>query len=185
MGKFGRVDSAVANAGLLAPIKPWVESGADDVDKMMNVNVKGVFFTVKHAVEAFKASGASESSDGAAARKADRSLVLLSSVASTYGQPGMAAYVSSKWAVRGLGLTAAQEFAPLGVRTNTVQPGATDTAMFGQFPAELQTVVKGSNTLNRAATPREVAEVIYFLASDKSSFMNGSTVAVHAGQTPT
>ncbi|BGP45690.1 hypothetical protein JCM10450v2_001520 [Rhodotorula kratochvilovae] len=97
----------------------------------------------------------------------------------------MSAYCASKWAVRGLSLTAAAEFAPYGIRSNCIQPGATATDMFASFPVELQSAVKASVPLGRAGTPEEIAEVMLFLAGEKSAFMNGSTVAVHGGQTPT
>ncbi|GAA5849438.1 hypothetical protein JCM9279_000904 [Rhodotorula babjevae] len=174
--QFGQVDAAVANAGILSPILPWLETPQQDVDKMLDVNVKGSWLTAKHAVDAMRRSP--HGGKGG-------SLVFVASVASLYGQPGMSAYCASKWAVRGLSLAAAAEFAPHGIRSNCIQPGATATDMFAQFPPELQSAVTASVPLGRAAAPSEIAEVMLFLASDKSSFMNGSTVAVHGGQTPT
>ncbi|GAA6053708.1 hypothetical protein JCM3770_003177 [Rhodotorula araucariae] len=174
--QFGQVDAAVCNAGVLSPIVPWLETPHEDVDKMLDVNVKGSWLTAKHAVEAMRQSP-HEGKGGA--------LVFVASVASLYGQPGMSAYCASKWAVRGLSLTAAAEFAPYGIRSNCIQPGATATDMFAQFPPELQSAVTASVPLGRAGTPEEIAEVMLFLAGEKSTFMNGSTVAVHGGQTPT
>ncbi|GJN88238.1 hypothetical protein Rhopal_001203-T1 [Rhodotorula paludigena] len=144
--QFGQVDAAICNAGILSPIVPWL----DYIDKMLSVNVK--------AMRASPSTGKG------------CSLTFVASVASLY------AYCASKWAVRGLSLTAAAEFAPYGIRSNCIQPGATATEMFASFPPELQTAVKD---------PLEIAQVMLFLAGEQSSFMNGSTVAVHGGQTPT
>ncbi|GAA5913747.1 hypothetical protein JCM6882_002332 [Rhodosporidiobolus microsporus] len=173
---FGQLDSAVLNAGNLSRVLPWLETPHEDVDKMLDVNIKGSWLTAKHAAQAMIDSP-SQGKGG--------SLVFVSSVASLYGQPGMSAYCASKWAVRGLSLASAAEFAPYGIRSNCIQPGATDTAMFGSFPPELQAAVTAGIPLGRPAQPDEIAEVMLFLAGDKSSFMNGATVAVHGGQTPT
>ncbi|GAA6001939.1 SDR family NAD(P)-dependent oxidoreductase [Rhodotorula paludigena] len=174
--QFGQVDAAICNAGILSPIVPWLDSPHEDIDKMLSVNVKGAWLTAKHAVAAMRASPSAGKGC---------SLTFVASVASLYGQPGMSAYCASKWAVRGLSLTAAAEFAHYGIRSNCIQPGATATEMFASFPPELQTAVKASVPLGRAADPLEIAQVMLFLAGEQSSFMNGSTVAVHGGQTPT
>ncbi|KAK4052235.1 hypothetical protein OIO90_004457 [Microbotryomycetes sp. JL221] len=173
---FGQVDGAIINAGILSSVKPWLETPVEHASVMLDVNVLGVWLTVKHAVKAMTASP--HKGQGG-------TLVFVASVASLYGEPGLSAYSASKWAVRGLSLTAAQEFAPLGIRSNCVQPGATDTKMFDQFGPELKAAVTDTIPLKRMARPEEIAEVMSFLASDKSSYMNGSTVAVHGGQKPT
>ncbi|GAA5854815.1 hypothetical protein JCM8547_004080 [Rhodosporidiobolus lusitaniae] len=173
---FGQLNSAVINAGILSPVISWLDTPHQDVDKMLSVNVKGNWLTAKHAVQAMLDSPG---------KGKGGSLVFVASVASLYGQPGMSAYCGSKWAVRGLSLTAAAEFAPYGIRSNCIQPGATDTAMFRSFPPELQAAVTGGIPLGRVAQPEEIAEVMLFLASEKSGYTNGSTVAVHGGQTPT
>ncbi|PRQ70112.1 short-chain dehydrogenase/reductase SDR [Rhodotorula toruloides] len=174
--RFGQVDAAIVNAGILSPIVPWLESTPEDLDRMLDINVKGAWLTCKHAAQAMLDSPH---------KGKGGSIVFVASVASLYGQPGMSGYCASKWAVRGLSLTAAAEFAPHGIRSNCIQPGATDTAMFAAFPPDLQSAVTDSVPLKRAAQPTEIAEVMLFLAGEKSSFMNGSTVAVHGGQTPT
>ncbi|GAA5841626.1 hypothetical protein JCM11251_004235 [Rhodosporidiobolus azoricus] len=176
LSSFGQLDAAIINAGILSPVLPWLETPHGDVDKMLNVNVKGAWLTAKHAAQAMI-----DSPNGGK----DCSMVFVASVASLYGQPGMSAYCASKWAVRGLSLASAAEFAPHGIRSNCIQPGATDTAMFGSFPPDLQAAVTAGIPLGRPAQPNEIAEVMLFLAGEKSSFMNGSTVAIHGGQTPT
>ncbi|KAK4046659.1 hypothetical protein OIV83_005942 [Microbotryomycetes sp. JL201] len=174
--QFGQIDTAIINAGILSPIKPWLETPPQDASVMLDVNVMGAWLTAKHAVKAMSASP--HKGQGG-------SLVFVASVASLYGEPGLSAYSASKWAVRGLSLCAANEFAPLGIRSNCVQPGATDTKMFDAFGPELKAAVTDTIPLKRMAKPEEIAEVMAFLASDKSSYMNGSTVAVHGGQKPT
>ncbi|KAM0793801.1 hypothetical protein ACM66B_001217 [Microbotryomycetes sp. NB124-2] len=173
---FGQVDAAILNAGILSPIKPWLETPPKDASVMLDVNVMGPWLSAKHAVKVMTASP--HKGQGG-------SIVFVASVASLYGEPGLSAYSASKWAVRGLSLCAANEFISLGIRSNCVQPGATDTKMFDMFGPELKAAVTESVPLKRMARPEEIGEVMCFLASDKSSYMNGSTVAVHGGQKPT
>ncbi|KDQ56241.1 hypothetical protein JAAARDRAFT_36421 [Jaapia argillacea MUCL 33604] len=175
--KFGKLDIALLNAGAGHPTRSWLGTDVSVMDKMYNINIKGPWLGMKHAVAAMKASP--HGGKGG-------SVVLTASVASLYGEPQFSPYVASKWAVRGLGLTAAQEFGPLGIRVNTIQPGATQTQLYtGAFTEETRHAIENSNVLKRAADPSEIANVMLFLASDESSFMTGSTVAVHGGQTPT
>ncbi|GAA6041734.1 hypothetical protein JCM8097_008304 [Rhodosporidiobolus ruineniae] len=177
LSKFGQLDASLINAGVLSPIVPWLDSPQDSVDKMLTVNVKGAWLTAKHSVRAMLDSPN---------KGRGSSMVFVSSVSSLYGEPGMSAYCASKWAVRGLSLTASQEFAPYGIRTNCIQPGATDTDMFNGFPDELREAIKKTVPLKRTASPLEIAQVMLFLSDpDKAGYMNGSSVAVHGGQAPT
>ncbi|KDQ56238.1 hypothetical protein JAAARDRAFT_305951 [Jaapia argillacea MUCL 33604] len=175
--KFGKLDVALLNAGASHPTQSWLETDVAVLDKMYDVNIKGPWLGMKHAVAAMISSP--HGGKGG-------SVVLTASVASLYGQTEFSPYVASKWAVRGVGLTAAQEFGALGIRVNTIQPGATRTQMYmGSFTEETRNEIESANVLKRAADPSEIANVMLFLASDESSFMTGSTVAVHGGQTPT
>ncbi|EPQ55386.1 short-chain dehydrogenase/reductase SDR [Gloeophyllum trabeum ATCC 11539] len=175
--KWGKLDIALLNAGLGHPTQPWLTTDESVIDKMLAVNVKGPWFGVKHAVASMIASP--HKGKGC-------SIVLTSSVASTYGEPEFSPYVAAKWAVRGLGLVGAQEFAKYGIRVNTIQPGATNTQLYqDSFPEEVKQAILKTNLMGRPADPMEIANVMLFLASDEASFMTGSTVAVHAGQTPT
>ncbi|EPQ55397.1 NAD P-binding protein [Gloeophyllum trabeum ATCC 11539] len=177
--KWGKLDVALLNAGVSHLLQPWLTTDESVLDRILAVNVKGPWLGMKHSAAAMIASP--HKGKGC-------SIVLTSSVASLYGHPAFSAYVASKWAVRGLGLAGAQEFARHGIRVNTVQPGATDTRVFWDAaPGGMQDkVAMGAlNVMGRLADPGEVASVMLFLASDEASFMTGSTVAVHAGATPT
>ncbi|TFK50755.1 NAD(P)-binding protein [Heliocybe sulcata] len=177
MDRWGRLDAALLNAGMGHPTQPWVSTDVNLLDKMLAINVKGPWLGVKHSVAAMLASP--HKGKGC-------SIVLTASVASLYGEPEFSPYNASKWAVRGLGLTGAQEFGKYGIRVNTIQPGATRTQLYEEaFPEEVKQTIMKANVFGRVAEPEEIANVMLFLASDESSFMTGSTVAVHAGQMPT
>ena len=107
--------------------------------------------------------------------KATRSIILTSSVAGLHGQPGLVAYNASKWAVRGLMLTAAQELGKYGIRVNTVHPGGTHTNMLdGSFNTEELAEIAKNVPLGRFAQPEDLASCMAFLASDDSNFVTGS-----------
>ncbi|KZT27129.1 short-chain dehydrogenase/reductase SDR [Neolentinus lepideus HHB14362 ss-1] len=177
LDKWGRLDAALLNAGLGHPTQPWLSTDVGLLDKMLAINVRGPWLGVKHSVAAMLASPH---------KGKGGSIVLTASVASLYGEPEFSPYNASKWAVRGLGLTGAQEFGKYGIRVNTIQPGATRTQLYkDSFPEEVKQTIMKNTALGRVAEPEEIANVMLFLASDESSFMTGSTVAVHAGQQPT
>lgn len=94
----------------------------------------------------------------------------MSSTAGLVGYPGIAGYVASKWAVRGLTKTAALEFGPYGIRVNSIHPGQTRTAMTSGMPEPTQ-------PLARSADPAEIASVVTFLASNAASSCTGPTTA--------
>jgi NAD(P)-dependent dehydrogenase (short-subunit alcohol dehydrogenase family) len=105
-------------------------------------------------------------------------------MAARIGMAGLSTYSATKAALEALTRTWAAEFSPAGVRVNTVSPGPTRTDMvLLNMGEEAATQVAGTTLLKRLATPEEIAEVIAFLASDRSSFMTGAIVAVDAGRT--
>ncbi len=174
--KFGAVDILFANAGVEGIVKPTTEYDNDEFDKVMAVNVKGVFLSVKHAIPALKEAGGG-------------SIIISSSVAGLQGSPNTVAYVTSKHALVGLMRTVALEVAPNKIRVNTINPSPVDNRMMrsleeGYAPGEGDEAKKGfeqSIPMGRYAQPDEVADLVLFLASDESKFITGTTNAIDGG----
>jgi NAD(P)-dependent dehydrogenase (short-subunit alcohol dehydrogenase family) len=111
-------------------------------------------------------------------------VINVSSMAARIGMPGLSVYSASKAALESLTRTWAAEFSPAGVRVNTVAPGPTRTDMVLATMGEEGAGQIGKTTLlGRTATPREIAEVVVFLASDRAAYITGATIAVDAGRT--
>ena len=171
VGEFGRLDVLVNNAGIF--LRDRLEDmSADDYMQVVRVNQLGVFLGMKSAAPAMRASGGG-------------SIINISSNAGLEGISHVIAYVSSKWAVRGMTKTAAIELAPAGIRVNSVHPGAVATPMI--LGDELEGLdsegVISTAPLQRMAEPREIANLVPFLASDESSYSTGSEFVADGGMT--
>jgi len=167
---FGRLDVVFANAGLewTGPIS---NATVEDYRKVMDVNVLGVVLAAKHAIpELVKTKG---------------NIVITSSGAGVVGMPNVSLYVAAKHAVIGLTKSLALEFAPQGVRVNAVSPAAIQTEMFSRFANTEETLraITAMHPIGRIGTPREIADAVLFVASDKASFMTGSNILVDGGFT--
>lgn len=166
---FGRLDVLVNNAGLFEYGKDFHAIMEDQFDRMQAVNVKGLFRVTQCAVESMLKSGGGR-------------IVSLASAAALAGSGMKAAhYAASKGAVVSLSRSLAREYGPRGIRSNVVSPGAVDTEMTRAFGEAQRNVYANSNPLGRMADPQEIAEVVAFLASEKSSFVNGQTISVCGG----
>jgi 3alpha(or 20beta)-hydroxysteroid dehydrogenase len=167
-GEFGRLDILVNNAGI-GLITPIVGGDLEDYLKVVMVNQVGVYLGMKAGAEAIGASGGG-------------SIVNISSIDGIIGMPGLAGYVSSKFAVRGMTKVAALELAPLGIRCNSVHPGYIDTPMIrgGNESADLSPYGRGVPA-GRIGTVEDVVGVVVFLASDASRYCTGSEVVVDGG----
>ncbi len=171
--RFGRVDIALLNAGIEGQLKPIGDYPADTFDKVMAVNVRGVWLGLKYVMKAMEADGGS--------------IVVTSSTAGIRAVPNMSAYIASKHAAIGLMRSAAIEGAAKNIRVNTINPSPIDTPMI----ASLETMhgVAGRNDqplaqatpLGRYGKPEEVAKLMLFLASDESSFCTGGVYMVDGG----
>jgi len=174
--RFGRVDGAFLNAGIEGAIAPIEDYDLDMYDKVMAVNVRGVFLGLKHAVAHMKSNGAG-------------SIVVTSSLAGLRGSRKLSAYVASKHAVVGLMKAAALECAPAGIRINTINPAPIATRMIaaleqGYAPGSAEIVkqkMEKAVPLRRYGEPREVANLALFLLSDESSYITGNTYPVDGG----
>jgi len=182
---LGGLDVLVNNAGIYQG--GTLESNTlEDVRRVHRVNVDSIFLGMKYAAQAMKPGGAAGRGG---------SIVNLSSVAGLIGVPGHTAYGSTKGAVRLYSRHAAVEFGALGygIRVNSVHPGLIETAMgdkvfedfvgIGLAPTldEARSIVLGMTALGRLGTPRDVAHMVLFLASDASSYVTGAEFVVDGG----
>lgn len=176
--RYGGVDGFLANAGIEGDVKSIVDYDEDRFDAVMNVNVKGVFLGLKHAIPQLEKRGGG-------------SIVITSSVAGVSGSAGVAPYVTSKHAVVGMMRSAAKECAPLNIRVNTVNPSPVETRMMrsleeGLAPGQAENAkasMEAAIPLQRYAEPDDIAKVMLFLESDDSQFVTGSVYMADGGMT--
>ncbi|KAA0687330.1 SDR family NAD(P)-dependent oxidoreductase [Neorhizobium sp. P12A] len=162
----GSLDIVFANAGAGSPL-PLGQITAKHIDETFDTNVKGTIFTVQKALPLMGPGG---------------SIILTGSSAGTTGAPAFTAYSASKAAVRNLARTWAEDLKGTGIRVNVLSPGATATELAKEALGEEGQKAYGEMTpLQRMADPAEIAAAAAFLASDDSSFMTASEVAVDGG----
>jgi NAD(P)-dependent dehydrogenase (short-subunit alcohol dehydrogenase family) len=168
----GGLDILVNNAGVYL-IKPFTEITVEEWNRVMAVNVTGVFLGMKHAAPMM-------------AGRPGASIVNISSVAGLIGAPEHLLYGASKGAVRTMTKDAALELAPEGTRVNSVHPGYVDTAMadYGAARAGVEKEALGGRyPLGRIGTPEDVADSILFLASPEASYITGVEHVIDGGGT--
>jgi NAD(P)-dependent dehydrogenase (short-subunit alcohol dehydrogenase family) len=171
--RFGRLDFAFNNAGVEQAPTPFLEQSAPTFDQVMNVNVKGVWLSMKHEIPALLKSGGG-------------AIVNTSSVAGVVGFAGAGIYSASKHAVIGLTRSAALEFGKQGIRINAVLPAAIETDMYQRFvgdQAEARAAFAALHPIGRIGAPKEVADAVLWLCSDRSSFVTGHSLLVDGGFT--
>ncbi|CAH0051467.1 unnamed protein product [Clonostachys solani] len=169
----GRLDFCVNAAGIF-PIGNRIDGTELGLwTKVMDINLNGVFYCLREEIRTILHLGI------------EGSIVNLSSDAGTVSSVGCAPYVASKHAVNGLTKSAAIEYAKSGIRVNAVAPGNIDTAMIQNFGISTADLAKVAQPTGRCGRPEEVAELICFILSDRSSFMTGSIVAIDGGITTT
>ena len=168
---YGRLDFAFNNAGVLAGgfVADMDES---DFDRVIAVDLKGIWLSMKYEIQYMKDHGGG-------------TIVNNASIAGLVGGPGGGAYSAAKHGVVGLTKSASWEYANAGIRINGIAAGAIATPMVLGTPPEVQQMLKAPQILNRFGKPEEVAEMVVFLSSDKSSFMVGSIVTIDGGATAT
>ena len=178
--KHGRIDCLIVNAGVVrvGQVEDFPE---EDYDVLLNVNLKGLFFTCKAAIPYFK-------------NQKSGNIITLASVAAHIGQNNHANYCSTKHGVLGFTKALALDMAPYNVRVNSVSPGATDTPMLrtdvgkeavqrGVSFEQIRKEFEEQGVLTRWADPMEIATGILFLATSDASYMTGADLRIDGGWT--
>jgi NAD(P)-dependent dehydrogenase (short-subunit alcohol dehydrogenase family) len=170
--RFGGMDMAFNNAGVLPPPLPFHEVPASDLDNIINVDLKGVYFAMQAQIRHFLSVGGG-------------AIVNTASVAGIVADPHMSAYVAAKHAVVGLTKAVAIEYAQRGIRVNAIGPGFVATPMTQTWleSEEFKAAFFAQNISGRAAQPEEIAGTVLHLCSDAASFINGALIVIDGGQT--
>lgn len=160
----GKIDILVNNAGISSSTNLY-DYTEDDLDKIIDINIKGVFNASKIASEFMKENGGGV-------------ILNTSSMVSLYGQPSGSIYPMSKSAVNGLTKSLARELGKDGIRVNAVAPGVIHTDMVDALPVETIKTLLASVPLGRLGEPDDVANAFVFLASDYASYISGAILSV-------
>jgi NAD(P)-dependent dehydrogenase (short-subunit alcohol dehydrogenase family) len=175
-GAFGRLDILVNNAGIVGNQLDLMTHSLADWRRILAVNLDGVFLGMRAVGAVMAAQGGG-------------SIINLSSILGKVGMANTSAYCASKGGVLMLTKAAAVEWAPLGIRVNSVHPGFIDTPMVAdalhaaENGNEMRSAIIAAHPLGRLGVPREIADAIVFLASDEASFMTGAEMVVDGGYT--
>ena len=171
--EFGRLDAAFNNAGVMAVIAAIADSAREDWDRVIGINLRGVWSCMKHELRQMERQGGG-------------AIVNNASVGALTGNPGIASYIASKHGVVGLTRTAALEYVKRGIRVNAVNPGLIDTQIARdvvngdeQAYAEIAKQVP----IGRAGRPGEIASVVLWLCSPGASYVVGHALTVDGGMT--
>jgi NAD(P)-dependent dehydrogenase (short-subunit alcohol dehydrogenase family) len=173
---YGNVDILVNNAGVVL-VKPLLETTEQDFEKVVNTNYKSIFLCIKYLLPLMKKGG---------------SIVNIASISGHVGQINHAVYGGTKGAIIAITRALAWELAPRGIRVNSISPGSVETPMLlgdveieakrlGVSKEKIRKERSDIGALHRWADPKEIAEAILFLASDKSSYVTGTDLLVDAG----
>jgi NAD(P)-dependent dehydrogenase (short-subunit alcohol dehydrogenase family) len=173
--QYGKIDAFFNNAGVLQKFSMLTDTEETEYDRVMNVNVKGAFLGLKHVIKVMEKQGYG-------------SVINTASTAGIRAEHSITAYSASKHAVIGLTKGAALEYVKKGIRVNAICPGGVDTSMTQAVPLSMQEngyiPEEFSNMrMGRFANPSELAEMVVFLASPKSSYMTGSIIVIDGGLT--
>lgn len=174
--RMGGIDVLLPNAGIWGNFCPIVDYPADFFSRVLDVNITGVFLTMKYAIPHMVRCGGG-------------SIVITSAVGAVLGAPETIAYTASKHALTGIMKVAARELAPVNIRVNTVNPGLVKTPMGETVSSQASSaagddggnMVLEANLIKRYCMPEEVAELMLYLASDASSFCTGAMYLIDGG----
>ncbi|PWB19852.1 SDR family NAD(P)-dependent oxidoreductase [Flavobacterium sp. HTF] len=169
--KYGRLDISCNNAGMGGPAKPTGEYEPESWDKVIALNLSGVFYACRYQIEQMEKNGGG-------------SIVNIASIHGQVAAPNSVAYTASKHGVVGLTKNIATEYAQKNIRCNAVGPGYIETALLkDNLNKDAMNAVAAKAPMNRLGTAEEIAELVLFLSSDKSSFTTGSYIISDGGYT--
>ncbi|MBE6958415.1 MAG: 3-oxoacyl-ACP reductase FabG [Ruminococcaceae bacterium] len=161
---YGRIDILVNNAGI-SESTPFENYTEELFDKVMELNVKGLYNCARAVTDAMTAQGSGV-------------ILNTSSMVSIYAQSAGMAYPTSKFAVNGMTRALARELGPKGIRVNAVAPGITETDMMKAVPKEVIAPLIARIPLGRLGQPEDIANAFLFLASDEASYISGVVLQV-------
>lgn len=162
--KYGRIDILVNNAGI-SESTPFAKYEESIFDKVMDLNVKGIFTGSKAAADIMVSQGSGV-------------ILNTSSMVSLHGQPSGIAYPTSKFAVNGFTRSLARELGPKGIRVNAVAPGIIETDMMKAVPKGIIEPMVAQIPLRRLGKPEDIANAYVFLASEEASYITGIVLSV-------
>ena len=180
LDRHGRIDVFLNNAGIEGVVKPIHEYPVEVFDRVIAVNVRGVWLGMKYMIPVMTEAGGG-------------SIIITSSIAGIKGSPLVSAYVASKHADVGIMRTAALECAETGIRVNAVNPAPIETRMMRSLekglmpesPSEAKEAFQEMMPIGRYGTPEDVAQMMLFLASDESQYCTGGVYMVDGGTSAT
>ncbi len=173
VAEFGRLDAAFNNAGVMARIAPTADSTRDDWDRVIGINLRGVWSCMKYQLRHMERQGSG-------------AIVNNASVGAFTGNPGIGAYIASKHGVVGLTRTAALEYIKHGIRVNAVNPGLIDTQIARDVVSgdeQAYAEIAKNVPIGRAGKPEEIAAAVLWLCSPAASYVVGQALTVDGGMT--
>src|SRR5215207_9281157 len=173
VAEFGRLDAAFNNAGVMARIAPTAESTREEWDRVIGINLRGVWSCMKHELRQMERQGSG-------------AIVNNDSVGALTGNPGIGAYIASKHGVIGLTRTAALEYVKQGIRVNAVNPGLIDTQVARDVVSgdeQAYAEIAKHVPIGRAGRPEEIASAVLWLCSPGASYVVGHALTVDGGMT--
>jgi NAD(P)-dependent dehydrogenase (short-subunit alcohol dehydrogenase family) len=165
---YGKLDVAVNNAGIGGELNPIADMSIEGWQKVIGINLNSLFYGMKYQIKAMLKNGSG-------------SIVNISSILGSVGFAGSSGYAAAKHGVVGLTQTAALKYSAQGIRVNAVGPGFIETPLLDALDAEMKKQLVALHPIGRLGQSEEVAELIYWLSSDKSSFVTGSYYPVDGG----
>ncbi|HEY9766979.1 MAG TPA: SDR family oxidoreductase [Coleofasciculaceae cyanobacterium] len=167
---YGRLDCAFNNAGIEPPLKPLHKQSIEDFDKLMSINVRGLFLCMRYEIQQMLNQGSGV-------------IINNSSMGGLIAFPGISPYIASKHAVMGLTRSAALDYAKQGIRINAVNPGLIATAMMVRLSSGSTDDVGSTVPMGRMGQAAEIAQAVVFLCSDAASYITGQPLVIDGGYT--